>query len=225
MGLRSAVALAACIAAVPAAQASIFIGSDAAVPRLAIDSRGTAQITWMQAGAMQSVIVPMKGQLYHGGSLSGADVSRPAAGVRLPLAAIVRRGPAGMLYALQRWQAQPGGSVDLHLARWTGAPTALTLETDGRRLTGSASFHGKPVTGFTTTLEGKRLRIYVYLDCLGCPGASGWSRMIGVAPKADGTFSALLRPSWVGRRYRATVAGPNLGTSFAPDAQAEIAAQ
>jgi hypothetical protein len=224
MRLRTAAALTAFIAAAPAGHASIFIASDAAAPRLAVDSRGTAQITWTQGGARQSVIVPMKGRLYHGGSLSGADVSRPAAGVRVPLAAIVRRGPGGTLYALQRWQVRPGGPVDLHLARWTGAPTVLHLETDGRRLTGSAEFHGKAVTGFTSTLEGKRLRIYVYLDCLGCPGASGWSRMVGVAPRADGTFAVLLRPSWAGRRYRATVAGPNLGTTFAPDAQAEIAA-
>jgi hypothetical protein len=224
MRFRAVAVLAVCIAAVPAARASIFIGSDVAAPRLAVDSSGTAQITWTQAGAKESVIVPMKGKLYHGGSLTGADVSRPAAGVRLPLAVAVRRGPGGTLYALQRWQVQPGGPVDLHLARWTGPPTTIQLETDGRRLTGSAEFQGKPVTGFTSTLEGKRLRIYVYLDCLGCPGASGWSRMIGAAPKADGTFAVLLRPSWVGRRYRATISGPNLGTTFAPDAQVAIAA-
>ena len=32
------------------------------------------------------------------------------------------------------------------------------------------------------------------------------------------------KPSWLGRRYRATVAGPNVGATFAPDAQAETAA-
>jgi len=170
------------------------------------------------------VTVPPKGQLFHGGSLSGRDVSRPAPGVRLPLAAIVRRGPGGVLYALQRWQVQPGRPVDLHFARWKGAPPVLRLADDGLRLTGSATFQGRPVSGFTTTLEGKRLRIYVYLDCLGCPGTSGWSRMIGIVPKADGSFAVRLRPEWLGRRYRATVAGPNVGTTYAPDAQAEVAA-
>lgn len=102
----------------------------------------------------------------------------------------------------------------------------LRLALEGQRLTGSATYRGRPLSGFTTTLEGKRLRIYVYLDCFGCPGApSGWTRMLGVAPKADGTFAALLRPSWLGRRYRATVAGPNAGTTYAPDAQVEIAAK
>jgi hypothetical protein len=209
---------------VPAAGASIFIGSDAAAPRIAVDAKGTAQVTWTQAGAKESVIVPMKGQLFHGGSLSGPDVARAAAGVRLPLAVVVRRGPGGMLYAVQRWQVQPGGPLELHLARWSGALTVITLASDGQKLTGSATFQGKPVTGFTSTLEGKRLRIYVYVDCLGCPGKSGWSRLIGVAPKADGTFGVFLKPSWLGRRYRATVAGQNVGTTFAPDAQAEIAA-
>ena len=223
MRLRAAF-LVALVFSVPAAGASIFIGNDVAAPRLAVDAKGTAQITWTQAGSKQSVIVPMKGQLFHGGSLSGGDVSRPVPGVRLPLAAVVRRGPGGMLYALQRWQVRPGGPVELHLARWQGAPPVLTLASDGQRLTGSATFQGKPVTGYTFTLEGKRLRIYVYLDCRGCPGKTGWSRLIGVAPKADGTFRVFLKPSWLGRRYRATVAGPNIGTTFAPDAQAEIAA-
>jgi hypothetical protein len=209
---------------VPAAGASIFIGSDVAAPRLAVDAKGTALVTWTQAGAKQSVIVPTKGQLFHGGSLSGPNVSRPAAGVRLPLAVVVRRGPGGMLYALQHWQVQPGGPVELHLARWTGAPTVITLASDGQRLTGSATFQGKPASGFTFTLEGKQLRVYVYIDCFGCPGKTGWSRLIGVAPKADGTFGVFLKPSWLGRRYRATVAGKNIGTTFAPDAQVEIAA-
>ena len=41
--------------------------------------------------------------------------------------------------------------------------------------------------------------------------------MIGVAPKADGSFSALLRPEWTGSRYRATVLGPNIGSTLAPE--------
>src|SRR6187200_2274461 len=49
---------------------------------------------------------------------------------------------------------------------------------------------------------------------------AGWKRMLGVAPKADGSFSAFVKPEWKGKRYRALVAGPNIGTTFAPDAQA-----
>jgi hypothetical protein len=224
MRSRAAVLLAAVLVAVPATRASVFIASDAGAPRLAVDARGSAQVTWTQGGARQSVIVPAKGQLFHGGSLSGPDVSRPAPGVRVPLAVVVRRGPGATLYALQRWQPQPNGPVELHLARWTGALPVLRLALEGQRLSGSAAFQRRPLTGFTSTLEGKRLRIYVYLDCFGCPGKPGWTRMLGVAPKADGTFAVLLRPSWLGRRYRATVAGPNVGTTYAPDVQVEIAA-
>ena len=221
MRSRVAVLLAAGVVAAPAAYGSIWITNDAKRPQLAVDARGFAQVTWLQGGARQIVIVPPKGQLTHGSSLTGPDVSRPAPGLHVPLAVVVRRGPAGTLWALQQWQVQPGGPVELHLARWTGAQPELHLALDAQRLTGSAAFQGRPLTGFTFTLEGKRLRVYVYLDCFGCPGAPhGWSRMLGVAPKADGTFALLLRPSWTGRRYRATVAGP----SYAPDAQTEIAA-
>jgi hypothetical protein len=219
-----AAVLFALVISVPAAGASIFIGNDVAAPRLAVDAKGTAQVTWTQAGAKESVIVPLKGKLSHVGSLSGPDISKPAPTVHLPLAAIVRRGPGGVLYALQRWQVQPGGPIELHLAHWSGAPSVITLVSDGQRLTGSATFQGKPMTGLTFTLEGKRLRIYVNVDCFGCPGKPGWSRLVGVPPKADGTFGVFLKPSWLGRRYRATVAGKNLGTTFAPDAQVEITA-
>ena len=205
-------------AAVPAAQPSVFIGTSPARATLAIDAKGNAVVTWVQGGAKQVVIVPAKGQLFHGGT-AGTDVSRRAAG-SVANALAVRRTPDGRTWALQAWPEAPGGAIDLHLARWQGAPTKLTLAYDGSSLTGSAEFQGKPVTGTTTTLEGKRLKIYVYLDCSGCPGAgAGWKRMLGVAPKPDGSFSVLVRPEWKGRRYRALVAGPNLGATFAPDAQ------
>jgi hypothetical protein len=48
--------------------------------------------------------------------------------------------------------------------------------------------------------------------------------MLGVPPKADGSFSVYLRSSWAGTRYRATVAGPNVGEAFAPDARTMISA-
>jgi hypothetical protein len=207
--------------AAPAAHGSIWITNDAKRPQLAVDARGYAQVTWVEGGKRQTVIVPPKGQLTHGGALTGPDVSRAAPRLGVPLAVVVRRGPGRLMWALQEWQVQPGGPLELHLARWTGPQPQLRLALEGQRLTGSASIRGRPLTGFTSTLEGKRQRIYVYLDCFGCPGSpNGWSRMLGVAPKADGTFALLLRPNWTGRRYRATVTGP----AYAPDAQTAIAA-
>jgi hypothetical protein len=202
------------------AQASVYVGTNPTQARLGVDAKGNAVITWVQGGAKQLVIIPAKGQLFHGGAIA-TDVSRRAPAGVLPNALVVKRTPDGRNWALQAWPETPGGPVDLHFARWQGAPTKLTLAYDGSSLNGRAEFQGKPVTGTTTTLEGKRLKIYVYLDCSGCPGAgTGWKRMIGVAPKADGSFSVLVRPEWKGRRYRALVAGPNLGAIFAPDAQA-----
>jgi hypothetical protein len=105
------------------------------------------------------------------------------------------------------------------------APPVLTLAVESPRIIGTAAFKDRPLAGFTSTLEGKRVRIFVQIDCLGCPGTPrAWTRMIGVAPKAHGTFAAFLRPTWIGRRYRATVNGPNIGTSYVPDAQVVIAA-
>ena len=206
------------------ADASIYVGADAVRPTLEVDAKGTAVVRFTARGKRDVVVVPARGQLYHGGSLSGPDVSRPVPAAGVPLALAVRRTPDGTLYALQAWQVLPGQPVELHLARWKGEPTSLTLATDGKRLTGTARFQGKSVTGTTFTLEGKRLRIYVYLDCLGCGGKPGWTRMIGVSPRSDGTFAAYLRPEWNGKRFKATVAGPNAGVVFAPDARAEVAA-
>jgi hypothetical protein len=99
----------------------------------------------------------------------------------------------------------------------------LSLSPLGNRLVGHAIFHGRPVTGFTRSPAGRRLRIFAYFDCFGCPAAQPgqWGRMLGVSPRDDGTFSVSLRPDWVGTRYRATVMGPNAGWTYAPDGGAE----
>jgi hypothetical protein len=215
-GIASAAVLAALVGAAGLARASIWIADDVK-PALRVDASGTAEVRWRS----DTVVVPAHGQLTHGGSLSGPDVSRRASVPGLSLALTVRRTPDGTLWALQAWQVQAGGPVEVHLARWRGSPTKLTLESDGVHLQGRATFQGKPVTGHTSTLEGKRPRIYVYLDCFDCPAAHGrgWGRMLGVAPRADGSFVVRLRPAWTGTRYRATVAGPNVGATFAPDAR------
>ncbi len=213
---------AAVLATAGAAQATIFVGSDATGITLGVDATGTAVVTFVSAGTRDTVVVPPRGRLVHGGRLSGRDVSRRTTVPGLTLASTARRTPDGTLWALQAWQVRPGGPKELHLARWKGAPTRLTLAFDGERLAGAATFQGKPVTGATFTLEGKRPRIFVYLDCLACGGQPGWTRMIGIAPQADGSFGVALRPAWAGKRYRATVAGPNIGTTFAPDVQVVI---
>jgi hypothetical protein len=222
--VRALAAAVAALAAAGAAAASIWTADGARAPSLRVDARGNAEVSWTEGGARRTLLVPPSGKTLPGGRLPGPDVSRPARVPGLALARVLRRTPDGRLWALQEWQVRPGGPSELHLARWRGAPTKLTLALEGERLSGRATFQGKPVAGRTLTPEGKRPRIFVYLDCFGCPAASGggWARMLGIAPRADGTFAVRLRPSWRGTRYRATVAGPNAGETLAPDARAEI---
>jgi hypothetical protein len=199
------------------AQATVWVGTTTARPTLRVDAKGTAEVKFTSGGRTDTVIVPAKGQLYHGGSLAGPEVAKRVAAPKLPHAVVVKRTPDGRLWALQRMQVQPGGPLDLHLARWRGAPTAISLQVIGDRLDGRATFNGKGVSGLSYTLEGKRPKIYVYLDYF---SGGAWHRMLGVSPKSDGSFSAFLRPAWqTASRYRATVLGPNIGSSFAPDAE------
>jgi len=210
-------ALAAVLALAGTAQATVWVGVNTVKPTLRVDAKGTAEVTFTSAGRADTVIVPARGQLYHGGGLSGADVSKRVATPTLPFAVVVKRTPDGRLWALQPMQLQPGGPLDLHLARWRGSPTAISLQLNGDSLDGRATFNGKGVSGASYTLEGKRPKIYVYLDYF---GGGTWHRMLGVAPKPDGSFSVSIRPAWqAASRYRATMLGPNIGSSFAPDAE------
>lgn len=216
----SLLALAALLAGT--AQASVGLATGPTHATLQVDARGDALVRWSQAGKQEAVLVTAQGTLTHGGALSGPDVSKPTHLAGVPAALALRSAPGGSLWALQLLSSGAGKPLSLDLSHWHGAPTVLELTTDGTHLKGSVSFAGKPVSGFSTTLAGLKPKIYVYLDCFGCGGKAGWSFMLGVAPKADGTFSALIRTNWKGSRYRATVAGPNTGTSYAPDAQTVI---
>jgi len=206
------------LAAAGSAQATVWITDGAKKPGLRVDAKGTAEVSWSEGGGRQTVIVPPKGPLYHGGTLPGANVSKPARVPGLPFARVVRRTPDGRFWALQVMQLKPGGPLDLHLARWRGKPTSLTLRVSDGSLEGRAMFNGRGVSGYSYTLEGKRPRIYVYLDYF---AAGAWQRMLAVAPTPDGRFTVSLRPAWrSATRYRATMLGPNVGSTFAPDAEA-----
>lgn len=217
--LAVAAALAVAGAAAAAARSSDWIVNGGSSPALLVDAHGNAQVSWTSGGTRAFLVVPPTGRVYHA-RLPGPDTSKPVGAAGLPNALAVRRAANGTVYALQTWDVA-GQPEALHFARWSGAPTQITLSLSGTRLTGTVSFHGKPVTGTSPTPSGTSVRIYVYLDCLGCAASpNGWSPLLGVAPHADGSFAAALRPGWTGRQYRATVAGPNLGADLAPDAVA-----
>ncbi|HEY5058555.1 MAG TPA: hypothetical protein VII51_06020 [Gaiellaceae bacterium] len=204
------------------ARASDWIVNGGSSPALSVDARASAEIGWSSGGTRTYLVVPPAGRVYHG-RLSGEDTSKRAGAGGLPNALVVRQTADGTIGALQKWDVA-GQPVALHFARWSGAPTQLMLSLSGTRLTGTVTFHGKPVFGTSPTPSGQAVRIYVIVDCLGCAASpNGWSPMLGLAPAADGSFGLALRPAWSGRRYRATVAGPNLGTTLAPDAVAYTA--
>jgi hypothetical protein len=210
------------LATAPVGAASYGVTDHAGSPALRADAQGDAEVTWTEGGVRRSFVVPRAGP-GHNGALSGRDVSRPSRAA-VPLALVVRATQDGTLWAVQQLNVT-GRPASLDFSRWHGAPTQLTLSTDGKRLQGSVTFQGKPVTGTSSTPAGRPVRIYVFIECFGCPGRrSGWSLMLGVPPKANGSFSIYLRSSWVGSKYRATVTGPNVGGTLAPDAQVTISA-
>jgi len=209
------------LASAEPARASISIAKNVARPALRVDARGNAEVSWNSGGTRRTLLVPATGLYLPGRRISTKDVSRPTTIPGLPFAKVTRRGPDGRLYALQTWRVEPNGPVELHFSRWKGAPTTVELTAQAasrsERLVGRARFQGRPVAGYSRTNSGIRYRIFAFLDCAGCAGRA-WRRIGGVAPRADGTFRLLVKPNDIGRRYRATIAGPNLGSTLAPDA-------
>jgi hypothetical protein len=206
------------------AHASITVSTSAQRPALRVDARGNAEVSWVAAGSRRFLLVPPGGRVFPGGRLRGRDVSRASAAVALPFRRVLRKTPDGRYWALQAWRVLPGRPVELRFSRWRGEPTQVTATAHGDRLDGRVSFHGRGVYGFSRTPEGRRLRIYAYVDCFGCPSAPDvWRRLVGVAPRApDGRFGLALGPDRQGLRYRISVPGPQLGTTYAPDASVVV---
>ena len=213
--------LAGLLASAHPARASISIARNVSQPALRIDARGNAEVSWSSGGTRRTLLVPATGLYLPGGRLSTRDVSRPTTVPGLPFSRVTRRGPDGRFYALQTWRVEPGGPVELHFSRGKGAPTTVKLAAEplstSERLVGRARFQGKPVAGYSRTNSGIRYRIFAFIDCVACQGPA-WRRIGGVAPRADGTFRLLVKSKDLGRRYRVTIAGPNLGSTLAPDA-------
>ena len=224
--MRSALVLATvALAAAPgSALASVTVTKNAQRPALRVDARGYAEVSWTARGARQTLLIPPRGRALPGGRLPGRDVSRAAGGVPIPFRRVVRRTAAGRYWGLQAWRLVRGGAVELRFSRWRGAPTAMELETEPtggtELLRGRATFHGRPVTGFWRTLEGTPIRLAAVFECAACLGRPGWSWFGGKRTRADGSFAATVPPRARARRYRATIVGPNIGATLAPDASA-----
>jgi hypothetical protein len=222
MRLRLAIVVVLSLAWAESGIASISVASNAQRPALRVDAKGTAEVSWTAAGRRRTLTIPATGLYLPGGRLSGPDVSVAARLQSLPFARATRR-VGSTFYALQAWRVEPGGPVELHFSRWQGLPTTVTLRAEpasgSERLIGRAEFQGKAVYGYSRTNSGIRYRIFAFLDCFGCP-APAWRRMSAVAPPVGGEFRLLVRPLFLGTRYRVTIAGPNIGRTLAPDASA-----
>ena len=148
--------------------------------------------------------------------------------MRIAYQRVVRQTPDGRYWGLQSWRLVRSGATELRFSRWRGAPTELELNATpvGRSalLTGRATFHGRGVTGSWKTLEGDPVPHAAVLDCFACMGKRGWSWFNSVRTRSGGKFGANVPLRAVARRYRASIVGPNIGTTLAPDAGAVAAA-
>jgi hypothetical protein len=210
------------VGATPAAPATT-VARDAQRPALRIDAQGNAEVSWIARGTRRYVLVPPTGKVYPGRKLTGPDVSRADSSVGLPYQRVLRRTPDGRLWALQAWRPTAGAPEELRFSRWRGAAPAVTLETeqrfDGERLTGRATFGGKPVPLFSPTPEGKRIRSYAYVQRR---AGGGWGPVAGAATKANGSFQLFVPKEKLAAQYRALVLGPNIGATLAPDAVSPV---
>lgn len=219
----AAAALAGVAVSAPA-MASVTVTTNAQRPALRVDARGYAEVSWTARGVRRTLLIPPRGRALPGGRLPGRNVSRPATSVSLPFARVVRRTPDGRYWGLQSWRLVRGGAVELRFSRWRGAPTVMELSTEPsggtELLRGKATFHGRPVSGFWRTLEGTPIRLAAVFECSACLGQPGWSWFGGKRTSSDGSFAATVPPRARAQRYRATIVGPNIGTTLAPDASA-----
>src|SRR5262249_13274752 len=139
---------------------AITIGYDASSPVFKVDAKGKAEGDWTEHGARETMLVPSTRRDLPNRQISHPDLSKSASGVTLPYLRVLRRTPDGRLWALQSWRVQPNGPVELRLSRWKGEPTAVRGTVDGGRLTGTATFQGHGVFGFSPTTAGTPIRLY-----------------------------------------------------------------
>lgn len=208
------------------ADASVKIAWAAKNPNLRVSALGAAEVSWTTpSGVRRHVTVAPSGALRYGGRLGRRNVATRTGAVRLPLQPRIWQTPDGRLWALQQWRRLEGRPVELRFSRWQGAPSRVTLQAvcckwRSERIRGRASFHGRPIYGFSNTPAGvplDELGRNVYFDTL---RYGQWQRMMGVLThRYDGTYSLWIRKHWRGKRYRGTISGPNWGWTMAPDAR------
>jgi hypothetical protein len=218
LGLLAALALA------PAVEASVKIAGNASHPTLRVNARGYATVTYLKNGRRLSAVVAPNGRITWLRRARGRDVSVPSSAVALPMLVTLRQTPDGRYWALQSWRRLRTGPIELRLSRWRGAPTRLDLWTycckwRSEVLRGRATFHGRPIFGYSATPQGVALDDLgrnVYIDSF---RGGRWMRLMGVLThRYTGRIGLWIRPHWRGTQYRAKIVGPNWGRTLGPDA-------
>jgi hypothetical protein len=201
------------------------VATSAQRPALRVDARGNAEASWSAGGVRRTLLVPPHGRVLPGGRLPGRDVSRAARGIRIPFARVIRRTPDGRYWACSRggsYGVAPSSSASLAGAAsrrrsiWCPSPSAPVVSSSQ-----GATFHGRGVTGVSRTLEGDPVAEAAVLECF-CAGR-GCSWFNSVRTRSGGKFGADVPSRALAPRYRATIVGPNIGTTLAPDASVVVA--
>lgn len=215
------------VAALAAAQpsfAAITVGTRAAAPALRVDANGNAEVSWSAGGRRTTLLVPATGRLLPGHALAGKDVSETVRGTHIPFQRVLRYAPGGWYYALQAWRPDPKGPVELRFSRWQGVPTEVSLTAKktsrGVKLTGRVTVDEKAApTRWRPRGWGAVQQGHVFLDAL---RGNRWQRLRDSRLASGASFGAIVAESALVSSYRATVLGPNFGTTYAPDASAVV---
>src|SRR4051812_36308896 len=204
----------AALAVSQSATAAITIGTNATAPALRVDAAGSAEVSWTAGSPRHTMLVRPGGSPLARG-LSGGDVSEAVRGEQIPFQRVIRSGPGGWCYALQAWRMDARG-IALRFSRWRGVPTEVSLNAakteSGVKLSGRATLDEQP-------LPQTAQRRYVFLDSL----IDGTWRRVGRAllPSSRSYARVVSKPN-LGASYRAILPGPNVGTTYAPDASSVV---
>lgn len=187
------------------ASGSAIVGRNVTSPRLAIDRRGRAHISYIASGRRETLVAwgalnaraPGSGRpqvkfrfRYSRGGVGRRGVCLPYDGP--PLAWLVKacKAPDGSYWALQSWQRlRPNyggttGARELHLSHWRGPLPRLVIYQNWapglvRHIFGRLTYGGQGVYGFRATAQGGPLDSYgrnIYLDTFDSSYGSGWHR-------------------------------------------------
>jgi hypothetical protein len=230
-----------------AAGAAEIVDRNVGAPTLQVDSHNVALVSYTVKGAQRHVLYwgavdwadAFKRDYSGGWKSKVADYKRFSnscghyTGQLLPYMIAACDAPDGSHWALQQWGrlwSNYGGNRaanELYIAHWRGQPAKLAIQTDysyhgkHEHLWGLFMFHGKPVYGLHSTLQGVPLDKQgrnIYVDYL---AGSDWRRVnsfLTHSPTAGFCYTfadhPASDPAWNGRgtgpAYRATAIGPGV---------------